>query len=290
MRRTAIQRLGDAERLRRLTDESPLHRIDRHGGPGTQRRSHLQQHRQHAHHRLQAAARRVPGPALPVLPPRRRIDLGPGHHGPGRHRDRLGRASTAATPRVMSQGTVSPTEKELDVAIRGEGFFVVQLPDGRTGYTRDGSFERSADRRARQRRRLRRSQPGITIPGQRQLPSRSAPTAPSRPSSTTTPTPTQIGQLQLARFVNKAGLESAGDNLFLETASSGPAQVGTPNDDGMGNLLQGYLEMLQRQLRHRNRRPDRRPARLRDERPRHLRRRRDDAGDEPAALTGRTDR
>ncbi|RYE81946.1 MAG: flagellar hook-basal body complex protein, partial [Hyphomicrobiales bacterium] len=55
--------------------------------------------------------------------------------------------------------------------------------------------------------------------------------------------PTQMGQLQTARFVNKTGLESMGDNLFLETASSGPAQVGTPNQDGLGNLMQGYLEM-----------------------------------------------
>ncbi len=55
-------------------------------------------------------------------------------------------------------------------------------------------------------------------------------------------TPTTVGQLQLARFVNKAGLSSAGNNLFLETASSGPAQVGTPNQDGMGDLLQEYLE------------------------------------------------
>src|SRR5690606_32326286 len=55
--------------------------------------------------------------------------------------------------------------------------------------------------------------------------------------------PTQLGQLQLARFVNKAGLEAVGDNNFVETASSGPAQVGTPNVDGVGNVLQGYLEM-----------------------------------------------
>ena len=65
LRSTAIQRLGDIERIRRQTDESPLHRIDRHERAGAQRRSHLQQHRQHAHHRLQAAAGRVPGPALP---------------------------------------------------------------------------------------------------------------------------------------------------------------------------------------------------------------------------------
>ena len=58
----------------------------------------------------------------------------------------------------------------------------------------------------------------------------------------TSSTPTQLGQLQLFRFANKEGLESAGDNNFLETAASGPAQAGTPNTDGMGNVMQGYLE------------------------------------------------
>ncbi|MBL8592566.1 MAG: flagellar hook-basal body complex protein, partial [Devosia sp.] len=71
---------------------------------------------------------------------------------------------TAATPRVMSQGTVAPTEKELDVAIRGEGFFVVQMPDGRTGYTRDGSFERSPEGQLVNVDGYE-IQPGITIPG-----------------------------------------------------------------------------------------------------------------------------
>ena len=148
---------------------------------------------------------------------------------------------TAATPRVMSQGTVSPTEKELDIAIRGEGFFSIQMPDGTTTYTRDGSFERSPEGEIVTVDGYT-VQPGITLPDGATGVSISAYGLVEAflPGATA---PTQMGQLQISRFVNKAGLESVGDNLFRETASSGPAQTGTPNEDGMGNLMQGYLEM-----------------------------------------------
>ena len=148
---------------------------------------------------------------------------------------------TAGTPRVMSQGSVVATEKELDVAVRGEGFFPVQLPDGRTGYTRDGTFERDntgllvnvdGDQ----------IEPGSTIPDTANSISIGADGTVEAFLGTDT-TPTQLGQIQLARFVNKGGMESIGSNLFVETAASGPAQLGTPNADGMGDLMQGYLEM-----------------------------------------------
>ena len=147
---------------------------------------------------------------------------------------------TAATPRVMSQGTPLLTEKELDVAVRGEGFFVVQMPDGRTGYTRDGSFERGPDGQLVNVDGYE-IQPGITIPENATQVSISADGIVEVFLDNNT-APTQVGQLQLARFVNKAGLASIGDNLFLETVSSGPAQQGVPNSDGVGDLLQGYLE------------------------------------------------
>lgn len=148
---------------------------------------------------------------------------------------------TVSTPRIMSQGSVNQTEGELDVAIRGEGFFQIQLPDGRTAYTRDGSFERDANGT------LVNSSgypvdPGITIPGNARGISIS-PDGTVEAFVGTDSTATQLGQLQLARFVNKSGLESMGDNLFLETAASGPAQVSIPNTDGTGDLLQNYLEM-----------------------------------------------
>ncbi|PLX37239.1 MAG: flagellar basal-body rod protein FlgG [Hyphomicrobiales bacterium] len=148
---------------------------------------------------------------------------------------------TVATPRVMSQGNVNSTENELDVAIRGEGFFVVQLPDGRTAYSRDGSFERDANGT------LVTSdgytiEPGITIPD-------NASNLTINQYGTvqaiigTASEPTTLGQLQLARFVNKGGLDAIGDNLFLETSSSGPAQVATAGEEGYGTLLQSHLEL-----------------------------------------------
>ncbi|SFV30797.1 flagellar basal-body rod protein FlgG [Devosia crocina] len=148
---------------------------------------------------------------------------------------------TVATPRVMSQGAANVTERELDVAIRGEGFFMIDLPDGRTAYTRDGSFERSADGMLVNSSGFEVSG-GIAIPGDAKSISIS-PDGTVEAFIGNDTEPTQVGQLQLARFVNKSGLESMGDNLFLETPASGPAQVGVPNTDGTGNLLQNYLEM-----------------------------------------------
>lgn len=148
---------------------------------------------------------------------------------------------TISTPRVMSQGSVNMTERELDVAIRGEGFFMIQLPDGRTAYTRDGSFERDAEGTLVNSAGYT-VDPGINIPGD----ARGIAISPDGTVEAyigTDTIPTQLGQLQLARFVNKSGLESMGDNLFLETAASGAAQVGVPNADGTGDLLQNYLEL-----------------------------------------------
>lgn len=148
---------------------------------------------------------------------------------------------TVATPRVMSQGSVNITERELDVAIRGEGFFMIDLPDGRTAYTRDGSFERNPEGTLVNSSGFPMTG-GITIPGDITSVNISPGGAVQgfRGSDTT---PQTLGQIQLARFTNKSGLESMGDNMFLETAASGPAQVGLPNADSNGNLLQNYLEM-----------------------------------------------
>jgi len=147
---------------------------------------------------------------------------------------------TAATPRVMSQGTVNPTEKDLDLAISGEGYFAVQLPDGRTGYTRDGSLDRSPEGLLVNVDGYQ-VQPGITIPDNANSITISADGLVQAYVGTSS-TPTQLGQLQLYRFVNPSGLESTGNNNFVETPASGAAQAGTPNADGMGHVMQGYLE------------------------------------------------
>ncbi len=147
---------------------------------------------------------------------------------------------TASTPRVMAQGSVTQTEKDFDLAIRGEGFFRIRLPDGRTAYTRDGSFETDSQGQLVTNDGYL-VEPGITIPQNAQKVSISSlgQVQVQVPGQTA---PQDLGQLQLARFVNKVGLESIGDNLFLETASSGPALDGAPNSEGFGSLQQGYLE------------------------------------------------
>ena len=147
----------------------------------------------------------------------------------------------AATSRVMSQGSVESTGKELDVAIRGEGFFQITLPDGRTAYTRDGSFEINAEGQLVTVDGYE-VQPGITFPDDTGdiTVSNDGEVQVTVGNSTAV---TTLGQLTLARFVNKAGLDPMGDNLFLETPSSGNPQVATPNTNGYGSLLQKYLEI-----------------------------------------------
>ncbi len=148
---------------------------------------------------------------------------------------------TAATTRIMSQGNVQSTDRELDVAIRGEGFFQIEMPDGRTAYTRDGSFERDADG-ALVTVDGYAIEPSITIPDDaRDVTINTA--GQVQAIIGTDSEATTLGQLQLARFVNKAGLEAIGDNLFLETDASGDPQIGDPGVDSTGTLIQRYLEM-----------------------------------------------
>jgi len=118
---------------------------------------------------------------------------------------------TVGTPRLMTQGTLLQTGKDYDVAIRGEGFFKILLPDGRTAYTRDGSFELdSQGRLVTAQGNL--VQPSITIPQNAQSVSINAQGQVSAmlPGQTTA---TVLGQIELAMFVNKAGLQGIGDNL-----------------------------------------------------------------------------
>jgi flagellar basal-body rod protein FlgG len=147
---------------------------------------------------------------------------------------------TAATGRVMSQGNLTQTEKEFDLAIRGEGYFRVRMPDGRTAYTRDGSFDLDS-----QGQLVTKDgyivEPGVNVPQN----ARGVTISANGQIQALIPgqaQPQDLGQLQLARFVNKVGLESIGDNLFVETAGSGPAVDGNPGGEGLGTLQQSYLE------------------------------------------------
>jgi flagellar basal-body rod protein FlgG len=147
---------------------------------------------------------------------------------------------TVGTPRLMKQGELTQTSKDYDIAVRGEGFFKITLPDGRTSYTRDGSFELDAQGRlvTAQGNVV---QPGITIPQNATSISINSQgqVSVTLPGSTAS---NQVGQIELAHFINKAGLQSMGDNMYLETPASGAPQNGTPGNDGLGNLQQGYLE------------------------------------------------
>ena len=151
-----------------------------------------------------------------------------------------GGVKTVGTPRLMTQGTLSPTGADLNLAIRGEGFFKVLMPDGTFTYTRDGSFEMDAQGRlvTSQGYIL---QPGITVPQNSSGISINAQgTVSVTPAGTTTPT--TLGQIELSMFINKAGLQSMGDNLYLETPASGTPQNGFGGQQGFGDLLQGNLE------------------------------------------------
>jgi flagellar basal-body rod protein FlgG len=145
-----------------------------------------------------------------------------------------------ATARNFSQGNLQQSGGNLDVAIKGNGFFQIQLPDGSTAYTRDGSFQLDA-----QGQIVTNSgylvQPGITIPANAQ----SVTIAPDGTVTVGLPgqtTPQSVGQLQLASFINPAGLEPMGSNLFAETASSGTPTAAAPGSAGLGALQQGFLE------------------------------------------------
>ena len=145
-----------------------------------------------------------------------------------------------ATEKLHSQGSVFQTENPLDIAISGNGFFQILLPDGSTAYTRDGSFQRNANGEVVTSNGFP-LQPGITIPADTQTLSIAQDGTVSALISGST-TPTQIGTVQIADFINPTGLQAIGDNLFKETASSGAAQPGTPGLTGLGLLIQGSLE------------------------------------------------
>jgi len=151
-----------------------------------------------------------------------------------------GGVKTVGTPRLMTQGTLSATGSALDLAIRGDGFFKVQMPDGTNAYTRDGSFQMDAQGRIVTAQGNVVS-PGITIPQ-----NASAVTInPQGQVSVTlagSTTPTVLGQLNLTRFINQAGLLPVGDNMFTDTPASGSPQDGLPAIDGAGDIQQGNLE------------------------------------------------
>lgn len=146
----------------------------------------------------------------------------------------------AATTRNFSQGSLNQTSNTLDLAVEGSGFFQVQLPDGTTGYTRDGAFQLDANGQLVTQSGYA-VQPGITIPAN----ARAVTIGRDGTVSVTLPSqaaPQQVGQLTLATFVNPAGLDPLGGNLYAESAASGTPNAGAPGSNGLGALRQGFVE------------------------------------------------
>lgn len=147
---------------------------------------------------------------------------------------------TVATEKLFSQGNMSQTENPLDIGIDGKGFFQVMMPDGSIAYTRSGELQ--VDNQGQMVTSTGYTlQPALTIPQD----SLSITIAHDGTVSVTQPgssTSTQVGTLQIASFVNPAGLQPMGNNLFLETTASGSPQAGTPGLNGMGTLMQGFVE------------------------------------------------
>ncbi|ASP40618.1 flagellar basal-body rod protein FlgG [Bacterioplanes sanyensis] len=147
---------------------------------------------------------------------------------------------TAGTQKVFTTGSLELTDQPLDMAINGRGFFQILNPDGTIGYTRDGTFHINNE--------------GIVVnvngyPLEPQI------TVPDQTNQLTIskdgivqatlfgdPNPQQLGQIEVVDFINPAGLQARGGNIFLETAASGAPQAGVPNEDGFGTIEQGALE------------------------------------------------
>lgn len=147
---------------------------------------------------------------------------------------------TGAISRTHEQGTLTGTENPLDVAIQGKGFFVVQMPDGNIAYTRNGQFQLSPEGEI------------VTVDGYLLQPNIVIPDNAVSISINNEGMvqatldnqidPVDLGQFDIANFINPAGLETIGDNLYLETAASGDAVLGLAGDEGFGTLTQGFLE------------------------------------------------
>jgi flagellar basal-body rod protein FlgG len=151
-----------------------------------------------------------------------------------------GGVKTVGTPRSMTQGTLSQTGNDLDLAITGEGFFKILMPDGTFQYTRDGTFQQDNQGRivtaqgnpVQPTITFPQNSSGISINAQGQV-------SVTLPGSTTSQI---LGQIQLTRFINKAGLQPVGSNQYTDTPSSGPPQDGVANAEGYGTITQSSLE------------------------------------------------
>jgi len=145
-----------------------------------------------------------------------------------------------STSQIMTQGTLDTTGNAFDLALDGDGFFQIAMPGGKIGYTRAGNFTRSAEGMLVTQQGFA-VQPEITVP-------EGATAIAISPDGTVSASingesePTELGQIQIARFTNPAGLQALGDNFLAETAASGAAELGVAGEGGRGQIRQGMLE------------------------------------------------
>ncbi len=144
------------------------------------------------------------------------------------------------TKKIDTQGSLQTTDNALDLAVEGSGFFQITMPDGQTGYTRDGNFSLSADGTIV-------NEDGYALQPQIQVPDGTEKITISTDGTVSATLAgqteqTELGKIEIARFVNPAGMQSMGNNILVETASSGQPQVGAGGADGRGNIRQGSLE------------------------------------------------
>ena len=147
---------------------------------------------------------------------------------------------TIATEHIHTQGSLQRTDNPLDMAINGQGFFQVQMPDGTLAYSRDGAFQRDSTGQMVTSSGYPLS-PAITLPADaiNITISRDGIVSVTQAGQAT---PTQVGNIQLATFINNGGLQSVGENLYVETASSGTPTPTTPGSNGAGLINQGLVE------------------------------------------------
>ncbi|WP_428242197.1 flagellar basal-body rod protein FlgG [Gynuella sp.] len=147
---------------------------------------------------------------------------------------------TVGTQKIFSQGDLQITDNPLDLAINGRGFFQIVLPDGTIAYTRDGTFTQNADGEIV-------NNSGYLLEPAIQLPEQTSTVTIGSDGTVSVVSagdnlPQEIGTIEIVDFINPTGLQAIGNNLFLETGSSGEPQIGVPSEEGFGKMVQGALE------------------------------------------------